>query len=70
MDKIYQRINWNTTVCNGNMDSDAYLHTQIARAICLAAYETPLTVEEISIRTGSQPCILKMSYPVWNTAMQ
>lgn len=52
MDKIYQRINWNTTVCNGNMDSDAYLHTQIARAICLAAYETPLTVEEISIRTG------------------
>lgn len=52
MDKIYQRINWNTTVCNGNMDSDAYLHTQIARAICLAAYEMPLTVEEISIRTG------------------
>lgn len=52
MDKIYQRINWNTAVCNGNMDSDAYLHTQIARAICLAAYEMPLTVEEISIRTG------------------
>ena len=52
MDKIYQRINWNTTVCNGNMDSDAYLHTQIARAICLAAYEMPLTVDEISIRTG------------------
>lgn len=52
MDKVYQRINWNTTVCNGNMDSDAYLHTQIARAICLAAYEKPLTAEEISIATG------------------
>ncbi len=52
MDKVYQRINWNTMVCNGNMDSDAYLHTQIARAICLAAYEKPLTVEEISISTG------------------
>ncbi|MEI3153658.1 MAG: sigma-70 family RNA polymerase sigma factor [Eubacteriales bacterium] len=52
MDKVYQRINWHTTGCNGNMDSDAYLHTQIARAICLAAYEKPLTVEEISIRTG------------------
>ncbi len=52
MDKVYQRINWNTTTCNGNMDSDAYLHTQVARAICLAAYEKPLTVEEISIRTG------------------
>ena len=52
MDKIYKRINWDTTTCNGNMDSDAYLHTQIARAICLSAYEKPLTVEEISISTG------------------
>lgn len=52
MDKVYQRINWNTTVCNGNMNSHKYLHTQIARAISLAAYEKPLTVEEISISTG------------------
>jgi len=52
MDKVYQRINWNTTVCNGSMDPDAYLHTQIARAICLAAYKKPLTVEDISISTG------------------
>ena len=52
MEKVYQRINWNTGTCNGNMDSDAYLHTQISRAICLVAYEKPLTVEEISIRTG------------------
>ncbi len=52
MDRVYQRINWNTTCCNGYMDSDKYLHTQIARAICQAAYEKPLTVEEISINTG------------------
>ena len=52
MDKVYQRINWNTVTCNGNMDSDTYLHTQISRAICLSAYEKPLTVEEISISTG------------------
>lgn len=52
MDKIYKRINWDTTSCNGNMDSDRYLHTQIARAICQAAYEKPLTVEEISLSTG------------------
>ena len=45
-------MQWNTGTCNGNMDSDAYLHTQISRAICLAAYEKPLTVEEISISTG------------------
>ena len=52
MDKIYGRINWNTQCCNGSMDSDKYLHTQIARAICKAAYEKPLTVEEISEATG------------------
>lgn len=52
MDKVYSRINWNTTSCNGSMDTDRYLHTQIARAICKAAYEKPLTIEEISISTG------------------
>lgn len=52
MDKIYERINWNTTGCNGSMNSEKYLQTQIARAICLAAYEKPLTVEELSISTG------------------
>ena len=52
MDKVYQIINWSMTSCNGNINSEKYLSTQIARAICLAAYETPLTVEEISIRTG------------------
>lgn len=52
MDKIYQKINWNTKGCNGSMNSDKYLHTQIARAICLAVYERPLTVEEISLCTG------------------
>ncbi|MBQ9975330.1 MAG: sigma-70 family RNA polymerase sigma factor [Clostridia bacterium] len=52
MDKVYERINWNTTICNGNMDSHTYLRTQIARAICLAAYEKPVTVEEISLKTG------------------
>ena len=52
MDKVYKRINWNTNGCNGSMDSDKYLHAQISRAICQAAYQKPLTVEEISIRTG------------------
>ena len=52
MNKVYNRTNWNTTCCNGSMDSDKYLHTQIARAICKAAYEKPLTIEEISISTG------------------
>lgn len=52
MDKVYKRINWNTTCCNGDMDPDKYLHPQISRAICQAAYEKPLTVEEISLCTG------------------
>lgn len=52
VERIYERINWNTVTCNGAAEPDRYLHTQLARAICKAAYETPLTVEEISIRTG------------------
>lgn len=52
MEKVYRRINWNTKCCNGILDTDKYLHTQISRAICQAVYEKPLTVEEISICTG------------------
>ena len=52
MDKVYSRINWNTTCCNGSMDSDRYLNSQIARAICKATYEKPLSIEDISMATG------------------
>ncbi len=52
MEQIYKRINWNTGTCNGSLDSDRYLHSQLARAICLATYEKPLSVEEISMATG------------------
>ena len=52
MDKVYKRINWDTDFCNGSIDSRKYLYSQIARAICEAAYEKPLTVEEISMKTG------------------
>jgi RNA polymerase sigma factor (sigma-70 family) len=52
MDKVYKRINWNTGTCNGNIDVNKYLFNQVARAICEAVYEKPLTVEEISIKTG------------------
>ncbi len=31
MDKVYQRLNWNTETCNGNMDSDAYLHLRLMK---------------------------------------
>jgi len=52
MDKVYKPINWHTASCNGNMDSNQYLHSQISRAICEAAYEKSLTIEEISLKTG------------------
>ncbi len=52
MENIYKRINWNTTCCNGCMDSNRYLSTQLSRAICKSAYEEPQTIEEISVRTG------------------
>jgi RNA polymerase sigma factor (sigma-70 family) len=59
MDKVYKRINWNTKGCNGFVDSNKYLYSQTARAICEAAYEKPLTIEEISLRTGI--CTLRMN---------
>ncbi len=52
MDRMYKRINWNTTACNGCVDTNRYLHSQIARAICKAAYEKTVTIEEISLATG------------------
>jgi RNA polymerase sigma factor (sigma-70 family) len=52
MEKIYKRINWRTDTCNGSVNTEKYLYSQIARAICQAAYDKPLTVEEISQRTG------------------
>ena len=50
-EKVYDRIEW-WIACNGSMDPYAYLNRQIARAITAAAYEKPLTVEEISCATG------------------
>jgi RNA polymerase sigma factor (sigma-70 family) len=52
MDKVYKRINWDTFTCNGSMNPNMYLGRQAARAICEAAYEKPLSVEEISLKTG------------------
>lgn len=63
MDKIYKRINWNTTSCNGSMDSNKYLYSQIARSICEAAYEKPLPVEEISLLTGIPTMYLEDELP-------
>lgn len=63
MEKIYKRLNWNTTSCNGSMDSDKYLHSQIARAICEAAYEKPVTVEEISLKTGLPTIFIEDELP-------
>ena len=63
MDKVYARINWNTYGCNGSMDTNRYLHSQVARAICLVAYEKPLTVEEISLRTGIPTLYIEDALP-------
>lgn len=63
MDKVYKRINWETTTCNGSMDSGRYFSNQVARAICEAAYEKPLTVEEISLKTGLPTMYIEDALP-------
>ena len=51
-DKIYKKLDWDTNTCNGSMDSNKYLCTQIYKAIAAACYEKPLDIEEISLKTG------------------
>lgn len=53
--KVYERINWHI-MCNGHMDPNKYLDKQVSRAICLAAYDKPLSIEKISDITG-MPCM-------------
>lgn len=63
MSKIYKRINWETTTCNGSMDTSAYLNNQVARAICEVAYEKPLSIEEISLKTGLPTMYIEDALP-------
>lgn len=62
MDKIYKRLNWHVS-CNGQIDTGKYLRTQAERAICEAAYENPLTVEEISLKTGLPTLYIEDTLP-------
>ncbi len=62
-DKIYTRLNWNTNTCNGAFNANEYLHGQVARAICEAAYEKPLSVEEISLQTGLPTMYIEDALP-------
>ncbi len=63
MERIYKRINWETTTCNGAMNSSIYLSNQVARAICQAAYEKALTIEEISLATGLPTLYIEDALP-------
>ena len=49
--RIYDRIEW-WVACNGSMNPYQYLGRQIAQAITSAAYEKPVSVEEVSQATG------------------
>jgi len=51
-EKIYKKLNWNTNSCNGSLDTNEYVGTQIYRAIAAACYEKPIDIEEISLKTG------------------
>lgn len=52
---IYEMINWSVSA-NGDFDPFRYLERQIAKAITLACYDFPKTIEEISAITGI-PCL-------------
>lgn len=50
-EKTYDRIEW-IIMCNGSMDPSKYLGRKICRAFTNAAYEKPITVQEIIEATG------------------
>jgi RNA polymerase sigma factor (sigma-70 family) len=51
MNKTYEKINMHI-MCNGSFGPNKYLNFQINKAIAVACYEKPLTIEEISMATG------------------
>lgn len=63
MERIYDRLNWETESCNGNLNPDRYLHSQLTRAICDACYEEPRTIEEISASIGVPALYLEDEIP-------
>lgn len=51
MNKNYKKIEMQI-MCNGSFDPLQYLSNQLYKAIALACYEKPMTIEEISVYTG------------------
>ncbi|MCL2386322.1 MAG: RNA polymerase sigma factor, partial [Defluviitaleaceae bacterium] len=51
MEKNYERVKMHV-MCNGGFDPNKYLNTQLQKAIAKVCYDSPLTLEEISLATG------------------
>ncbi|MDD4694051.1 MAG: sigma-70 family RNA polymerase sigma factor [Firmicutes bacterium] len=71
MDKTYEKIKMNV-MCNGSFSPTQYLDMQIYKAIAKTCYESPLTIEEISLVTGIPILYLEdaIEYMIWGDAIE
>ena len=71
MEKTYERIKMHV-MCNGSFGPEQYLDTQLYKAIAMACYASPLTIEEISLATGVPTLYLEdaLEHMIWGDAME
>lgn len=58
MEKNYERVKMHV-MCNGSFNPGLYLNSQLKKAIAKACYASPLTLEEISMATGTPTLYLE-----------
>ncbi|MCL2547177.1 MAG: sigma-70 family RNA polymerase sigma factor [Oscillospiraceae bacterium] len=71
MEKNYEKIKMHV-MCNGAFNPNKYLDTQLYKAIAKACYDTPLTIEQISLTTGMPTLYLEeaLEYMVYGDAIE
>jgi len=71
MEKNYNRIKMHV-MANGGFAPDQYLDTQLKKAIAKVCYQSPLTLEEISLATGVPTLYLEepLEHMIWGDAIE
>ncbi|HBL83871.1 MAG: hypothetical protein A2Y17_00150 [Clostridiales bacterium GWF2_38_85] len=71
VNKTYSKIKMHV-MCNGSFDPNKYLCNQIYKAIAVACYDSPITIEEVSLATGIPTLYLEeaLEYMIYGDAIE
>lgn len=71
MEKTFEKIKMHI-MCNGSFGPNQYLDTQLYKAIAKVCYESPLTIEEISLATGVPTLYLEdaLEHMIWGDGIE